>query len=417
MTTRPGCAFHLPLSAFALAMLCLLTMLATAPALAQTYTILHAFTGGADGWDPFGLTISSSGTIYGTTWNGGNGSCRYYQCGTVFELSHRSSGWNFKSLYSFTQDDGVGYYPEAPVTVGPNGALYGTTTSGGSAGKGAVFELQPPAGACKNAVCYWTPTVIHAFQGGLYDGDTPWYETLIFDQAGNIYGTTGSGGATNNGVVYELTPSGSGWSVSLLHSFLDNGVDGYDPRFGVVFDPAGNLYGTTAQGGTGTFGTIFELTPSGGTWAESILHDFNLDNGSVPENLIMDQSSNLYGVATGYGTPIPANVFELTQSDGSWTFYNVQIVQNCTPGSGVVRDAAGNFYGSCDSNGAHGYGWIFELTNSGNVLDLHDFDFSDGYEPGGLALDASGNLYGIAGAGGYNNNGLVWEITGLNNPR
>jgi uncharacterized repeat protein (TIGR03803 family) len=413
MTTRPRFTFYLPLPAFAT--LSLLTMLATAPALAQTYTILYAFTG-PDGRYPSGLTISSSGTLYGTTWNGGNGSCPYEECGTVYELSYRNSGWTFKSLYSFTEDGSTGYYPDAPVTIGPNGSLYGTATDGGSAGNGTVFELQPPVTSCKTALCYWTATALHSFQGGVYDGARPDYASLIFDQAGNIYGTTGKGGSTNNGVVYELTPSGGGWSVSLLHSFVNNGVGGYDPTLGVIFDSAGNLYGTTEQGGTGGYGTIFELAPYAGTWTETILHDFNLSNGSYPENLIMDQSGNLYGVATGFGTPIPANVFELTQADGSWIFYNLQIVPNCgDPESGVVMDAAGNFYGTCAGGGAHGYGWVFELSNSGGswiVTDLHDFTFSDGYDPGGdLALDASGNLYGTTRAGGNGNNGLVWEIT------
>ncbi len=192
MGTRPRFTFHLPLPTFALAMLSVLTMLGAVPAQAQTYTILHTFTG-PDGRYPAGLTMSSSGALYGTTWNGGNGSCPYEECGTVYELSYRNSAWTFKSLYSFTEDDSAGYYPDAPVTIGPNGALYGTATDGGSTGNGTVFELQPPVTSCKTALCYWTPTVIHSFQGGIYDGARPDYASLIFDQAGNIYGTTGEG--------------------------------------------------------------------------------------------------------------------------------------------------------------------------------------------------------------------------------
>lgn len=160
------------------------------------------------------------------------------------------------------------------------------------------------------------------------------------------------------------------------------------------------------------------MTPNGPTWTENILHDFNLSNGSYPENLIMDQSGNLYGVATGYGDPIPANVFELTPENGNWIFYNLEIVPNCgDPESGIIIDAAGNFYGTCAGGGAYGFGWVFELTNSGGswiITDLHDFDLSDGYDPSGdLVLDASGNLYGTARAGGINNNGL----SGRSHPR
>jgi uncharacterized repeat protein (TIGR03803 family) len=391
-------------------------VLAACASRAQTFQVLHTFTG-PDGADPIGgVTISSSGTLYGTTWNGGNGTCRYEECGTVYELAPRGTGWKFSSLYSFNESDGAGYYPEGPITLGPNGALYTTTTDGGSGGYGTVFELQPPTGGCKTAICYWTATPLHAFQGGPNDGAYPGGQ-LVFDPAGNIYGTTGGGGATNNGVVYELTPYGGGWTVNLLHSFAHNGTDGYSPS-GVIRDSSGNLYGATAEGGTGGFGTVYQLMPYNGTWLENILYDYDLDNGSYPTTLIMDQSGNLYGTATAFGTN-SGLFFELTPSNGSWIYY-VLIIPNCEPGAGVIMDAAGNFYGSCYIGGAHDFGSIFELTKSGEswtITDLHDFtDGDDGLFPtGALALDSSGNLYGISHAGGAGNynDGLVWEITDI----
>jgi hypothetical protein len=157
MTTRPRFTFRLSLPAFTLAKVGLLTALAT-PALAQTFNVLYAFNGGADGGHPFsGVTVGGPGTLYGTTYTAGSDGW-----GTVFKLSQRSSGWTLNPLYEFTgESDGAN--PEAGVIVGPNGAVYGTTSAGASGG--VVFELQPPAAACKTAICYWSETVLHSFRG------------------------------------------------------------------------------------------------------------------------------------------------------------------------------------------------------------------------------------------------------------
>ncbi len=417
MTSRPRFTFHLPLPAFALATLGLLIMIATAPGLAQTFTVLHTFTDGADGADPFaGVTVGGTGTLYGTTYAGG-GSPRY---GVVFELAQRGPGWTLSPLYEFHGSDGLG--PEAPVTVGPNGALYGTTTFGGNGnGTGTVFELRPPATVCPTPICYWSETVLHSFNG--YDGALPDDVQLVFDQAGNIYGTTVVGGAYGDGTVFELTPSGEGWTESVLHNFNDNRIDGYEPYFGVISDRAGNLYGTTDLGGTAGNaggGTVFELSPSGATWTESILYDFPLDNlggTSNPGALIMDRFGNLYGTTSDAGEN-DGSLFELTPSDGGWIFSTLySFVNSCYP-AGLVMDTAGNFYGNCDTGGRHGEGMVFKLTNSGGswtLTDLHDFtNGNDGGIPsGGVALDASGNLYGTTQGGGTYGDGVVWEISGL----
>jgi uncharacterized repeat protein (TIGR03803 family) len=433
MTTQPRFTFHLPFPAFALAMFGVLTVLAPSPGFAQTFTVLHAFTGGADGGNPFaGVTVGGPGVLYGTTVNGGT-----TERGVVFKLEKGGLGWKVSPLFEFP-DGCDGAEPWGPVVVGPNGALYGTTEFGGCGnGTGTVFELQPPAAACKTAICYWSETVLHAFNGT--DGADPVDVLLAFDKAGNIYGTTQTGGAHDKcdgglfscGVVFELTPSGGSWTESVLHSFVYNDADGWYPLVGVILDSAGNLYGTTEFGGTsgGTYGggTVFKLSPSGGTWTESILYSFG--NGqyfggpSTPGTLLMDQSGNIYGPTETGG--FDGTVFELTPSDGSWGFSTLYSFAGICDTQNVARDAAGNFYGTCALGGPYGDGMVFKLTNSGGswtLTDLHDFTGgSDGAYPfGGVVLDSDGNLYGTTEFGGNDllncpqggpGCGVVWEIT------
>ena len=419
MTTRPRFTFRLPLPAFALAMLGMLTLLAPAPALAQTFNVLYTFTGGVDGQSPNGVTVAGPGLLYGTTSIGGT-----HNYGTVFKLAQRGSGWTLNPLYEFPNGSDGGQ-ALAGVTVGPNGALYGTTSQGGSENGGTVFELQPPATACNTAICYWNETVLHSFPAVLNDGDQPQHGNLTLDQAGNMYGTTIFGGTYDRGMVFELSPSGGEWTESVPHSFQPNGADGYEPEFGLILDPAGNLYGTTSAGGTAEGGTVFELSPSGGTWTENILYNFPSDSGILanPTTLIMDQSGNLYGsdsnTAEGNGS-----VFELTRSGGGWIFSTLYSFArySCIP-QPLAMDTAGNLYGACALYGRYDVGWVFELTNSGGswtLTDLYDFiGHSDGRYPyGPVVLDSSGNLYGTTQSGGNLSDcppnsgcGVVWEIT------
>jgi uncharacterized repeat protein (TIGR03803 family) len=262
-----------------------------------------------------------------------------------------------------------------------------------------------------------------------HDGGSPQNGNLIFDQAGNIYGTTLWGGTDGAGTVFELSPSGGGWTLSLLHSFYDNGTDGWYPRFGLIFDSAGNLYSTTEYGGAAEGGTVFELSPSGDTWTEDILHNFPLDGAGYPANpgaLVMDRSGNLYGSNATSDYSSNSTVFELTPSDGSWIFSTLYTFARygCYP-QPIAMDAAGHIYGSCNSGGLYGWGWVFELTNSDGswtLTDLYDFTGqSDGGNPAGpVVLDSSGNLYGatttrgnLSDCIGYETAGCgtIWEIT------
>lgn len=380
---------------------------------AQTLNVLHAFTGGGDGADPSaGLTMDKAGNLYGTTIYGGTTGN-----GTVFKLTHSGSKWVLNTLYSFTGGtDGAN--PQSRVIFGPDGSLYGTTSAGGlqGYGYGTVFNLRPQASACKTAICPWTETVIYTFQGGS-DGISPAYGDLTFDAAGNIYGTTAGGGldscgGSSCGVVFKLTKSGSGWTESVIYSFT-GGNDGGTPFSGVIFDSAGNLYGAAYYGGEISAGTVYELSPSGPGWTEKTLTDFSGGGGFPVGGLTFDAHGNLFG--TGF---VGGTAFELAPSNGSWT-YNLLYTFNGFDGpfGSPTFDAAGNLYGTnATGGGVYDEGFVFKLTPSGggwNFTDLYDFtDGNDGGFPvSNVILDANGNLYGTTYIGGAYGEGVAWGLT------
>jgi uncharacterized repeat protein (TIGR03803 family) len=403
----------------ALAMALALTVVPTPAAHAQTFTVLHSFTNGQDGAHPeAGLTIDRAGNLYGTAFYGGLGP------GTVFKLTHKSSGWTFNPLYSFPANEGQGANPQARVIFGPNGTLYGTTEGGGNPGGGVVFNLSPPATVCKSVLCPWTERVLHNFPAYPGDGGRPGSGDLVFDQARNLYGTTILGGSAGLGAVYKLTPSGE---ESVLYSFA-GGNDGSTPWSGVIFDGSGNLYGTTTEGGEGCLagcGTVYKMTPSGSGWTETPIYRFTGgSDGAAPYGgLIFDQFGNLYGTTISGGIRGDGGtVFELTpNSDGSWSFSLLySFTGNGGPNGSLTMDAARNLYGLTAENDCPGcstYGDVFELTPSGGgwtYINLHPFlgGYDDGVQPyGSVVLDASGNIYGTAYGWGQYGYGIVWEIT------
>lgn len=386
---------------------------------AQTYSILHTFTGGSDGGGPYaGLTIDRAGNLYGTTTYGGQG------YGSVFELSFRGTGWSFHPIYKFGGgSDGEG--PLSRVIIGPNGTLYGTTYAGGNVscdggqGCGTVFNLKPRPIACPAAFCTWRKTVLYRFNGG-NDGANPLLGDLVFDHAGNIFGSTGNGGGVacsglGCGTVFELSPVAGAWQENVLYAF--SGSDGENPYAGVVFDQAGNLYGTTKFGGPAANGTVFRLGPNGSGWTESVLYGFAGQNdGYWPVGgLIFDALGNLYGTTISGGANGGGIAFAVTPQGSE----NVIFSFAGGPSGGVygslTMDAAGNLYGITYDDGAFGNGAVFRLSPSPNgwiYTDLHDFTGSDGRCPyGNLVIDASGNLYGTTEAGGQYDYGVVWKIT------
>jgi uncharacterized repeat protein (TIGR03803 family) len=416
----------------------LLTVVSTAQA--QTFTVLHTFTGGADGAGPVaGLTRDGAGNFYGTTMVGGSDTCSASGCGTVYKLVRHGSSWALNTIYEFTSTNHGPFNPAARIIFGPDGSLYGTTVNGGSCGPywcGTVYKLQPPASFCRNVMCPWTLTLLHQFAGG-DDGAFP-YSDLVFDPSGNIYGTTsGDGdsscmvirGVSGCGTVFKLTRNADGtWTNHTLYEF-QGGSDGGRPVAGVVLDQTGNLYGVTAYGGIGPCnnnfgcGSVFELSPSGSGWVETTLHQFTggADGGAPFGGLMFDHTGNLYGAAS-YGGAGLGTVYELTPNQGSWNFnviYTFTGTQADGPESALTMDAAGNLYGTSVAGGNNqGFGTVYKLTPSASgwsYTSLHDFDLGSdgGLLYGSVALDANGNVFGVTGSGPYPfpDDGVLFEIT------
>jgi uncharacterized repeat protein (TIGR03803 family) len=271
-----------------------------------------------------------------------------------------------------------------------------------------------------------TENVLYAFQGGS-DGAGP-YGGVIFDAAGNLYGTTAAGGASpcddGCGTVFELSPAaGGGWTETVIHTF-GIGTDGIQPEGALVFDAAGNLYGTTLAGGTTGLGTVFELSPDGaGGWNEQVLYNFDNSHGSEPiGSLVMDVQGNLYGSAPAGGRESGGAVFELTPGEnGAWTKRNLYNFRGGTDGrypwGNLIFDSVGNLYGATDGGGEYEGGTVYELVppisgGGWTKRTLHNFGKGkDGLQPAqGLVLDAAGNLYGATFIGGSEGNGTIFEL-------
>jgi len=404
----------------------MLLLFSAAPSPAQSFTVLHEFTGGQDGDTPSsGLTLDRGGNVYGTTTFGANQSC-LGGCGTVFRVSRAGT---FSTLYRFHGSDGDA--PLANVTIASDGTLYGTTEFGGANGTGNVYRLQPPARALGNATGTWNETVLYTF-GPIHNGlgVEPWFGSLVFDNAGNIYGTASAGGtgscATGGcGTVYKLAPSNGEWTYSVLHRFAC-GADGAFPTSGVILDAAGRLYGTSDGNSGCDYGTVYQLVSTGALWTENTLHQFqNQEDGAQPVGgLVMDAAGNLYGVNAFGGSGGGGVVYELSPSGDGWTFSVLYSLVG-GPGGGsdspLTLDAAGNLYGTATFDGAYYDGSVFKLTRhngSWTYTDVYDFTGgADGANPvGAVAVDAAGNLYGTTSHGGTGSScqygcGVAWKIT------
>ncbi len=319
----------------------------------------------------------------------------------------------FKTLHRFKGKDGRQL--EAGVILDAAGNLYGTTYGGGPA-YGVVFKLTPkPDGS-------WRESVLYNFQWG-FDGSLP-AASLVFDAAGNLYGTTSAGGgACYCGTVFKLTPNQDGsWTESVLYSFM-GGSDGGGPVASLIFDSAGSLYGTTAGGGSFGNGTVFKLTPNrDGSWTESVLYSFmgGSDGGGPVASLIFDSAGSLYGTTAGGGSFGNGTVFKLTPNrDGSWTDSVLYSFMGGSDGgdpvASLIFDSTGSLYGTTAGGGSLGNGTVFKLTpnrdGSWTEQVLHGFSYKDGeYPSAGLILDAAGNLYGTTAMGGAYGVGVAFEM-------
>jgi hypothetical protein len=350
---------------------------------AQTLTVLHNFTGGSDGDQPqTGMSRDEHGVFYGTTQYGGYQNCDnggVQGCGVLFKFKNTGSGWLLTLLHDFREGD----FPVSPgvPAVAPNGTLYGVTFQGGAAG--LIYNASPLATVPPAGVSSWNYNPIYEFSGGNDGGSPARHSPVRFDAAGNFYGTAG-GGFYSSGVIYEMTPSGNGWTETVLYAFTGGG-DGGEPE-NTVFDGEGNMYGTAHDGGNQQCnndgcGTIFKLTPSASGWTETTLHTFQQGvDGGWPGPLIRDQAGNLYGLTYYYGPDTGGTVWELSPSNGGWAFTVLHSFPTYTVGDygpyAPVIDPAGNLYGITNWGGANNTGFHFKLTpaNGGwTYTDLYDF--------------------------------------------
>jgi uncharacterized repeat protein (TIGR03803 family) len=387
----------------------LASIILPAQAQAQKFKVLHTFKG-TDGALPYAkLTRDAAGNLYGTTSEGGKGICSSFGCGTAFKMNDTG-----KEVWLHSFKGGNGRQPMAGLLRSSSGNLFGTTVAGGSGTKvcpeigcGIVFKLDGAG----------TETVLHRFKG-TPDGFEP-EALLVEDASGNFYDTTTVGGNSGGlGTIFKLDSAGK---ETVLHSFTGGG-DGCYPFDGLIFDAAGNLYGTAVEGGAAFcnsgYGVVFELDATG---KFTVLYTFAGNDGAYPSALLLDSAGNLYGTAGGGNSTACVMtdcgvVFELSpRGSGTWTetvLYDFCSLDDCAdgeePNGPLVRDSAGNLYGTTYRGGNHqdcngeGCGVVFKLDSTGNETVLHSFtDGADGAGPSaGLIMDHGGNLYGTAFFGG-----------------
>ncbi len=375
---------------------------------ASTERVLYSFctlAGCPDGSIPAGpLIFDAARNLYGETAEGGR-----YGDGTVFELMPAQGKWKQKVLHDFRGKDGA--LPLGGLVFDAAGNLYGVTAYSGAYGYGNVFELTPSNGK-------WTEKVLHSFKDG-NDGGGP-NGGLILDAAGNLFGVTDAGGTSGKGTVFELIHASGGWTEKVLYNFGQNANDPAYPWGTLVFDGAGNLYGTTPSGGTFGYGAAFELIRGSGEWTGKVLYNFgqNTNDAATPEgSLVFDEPGNLYGSAQGGGTEQLGTIFELSRLDGVWSeqvLYRFKGGNDSEPAP-VIFGTSGNLYGGAGGGGS-GYtgGEVFELIHSDGEWTervLHTFVRPrDGKGPGPLVFDPARNLFGLTGGGGAAGEGTAFEV-------
>ena len=310
---------------------------------------------GTNGSTPFtGPIHGPDGVFYGTTAYGDA-----YNGGNVYAVTRSGGRWVSSTVWAFGGTSGDGTLPECDLVMDKSGNLYGTTYGGGAYNAGTVFELSKVNGV-------WTETVLHSFRG-YGDGVEP-YAGLLMAGSGTFYGTTLYGGNYGNGAVFKLFQSRGVWKVKTIYSF--NGSDGYEPWGPVIRDKNGALYGTTYAGGYWDAGVVFMLSRSVGKWTETVLHTFPFQNGSndgyePTAGLTLGPSGSLYGT-TLTGNASDGIVFQLTQSGGTWTETILHQFSGKGDGGelqgGITLDKNGALYGMTVGGGKYNYGTVWKIT-------------------------------------------------------
>jgi uncharacterized repeat protein (TIGR03803 family) len=323
------------------------------------HTVLYSFTGGADGGEPYkGVTLDREGNLYGTAVTGGSGNCEG-GCGVAYKLTNSGGNWTQVVIHAFTGgDDGAG--PGARLTVDRGGNIYGMAPTGGANGLGTIYKIGQAGGA-------WTFKVIHTFTGA-DDGATGSAGRMVLRRA-RLYGAATTGGAHGSGVIFELTPRSVGeWDFRTIYAFKGQ-PDGSFPYGALLFAGSGKIYGTTYYGGTNGIGAVYELSPRrNGEWNENVIYSFQeeSDGNSPISNLVFDPVGNLYGT-TSEGGLGSGTIFKLSPiGGGQWTETVVHSFQGPPDGAfaynGMVVDRFGNFYGATVHGGKNDDGCIYKFT-------------------------------------------------------
>jgi len=389
---------------------------AARPAAAGTAEVIHSFGDGDGEYPATDLVVDASGTLYGTTTQGGA-----LNSGTVFRLAPSGPGWDESVIYSFTSGPDGGQ-PYNGVTLDAQGNLYGSAVTGGTGqacegGCGVVYKLTKTGAT-------WTQSVLYNFTGG-EDGSGPG-AGLSFDRAGNLYGMAPTAGAFGLGVIYKLTPNGAGgWTQTVIHAFT-GGDDGATGSAGRILVSSGRLYGVATVGGVHGKGTVFRLNPvPGGGWSFETLYAFQgMPDGALPYGAVVrDGAGHLYGTTYYEGAHDHGAIYELTPTpSGPWNESIIYSFQGGADGGHPVShlnfDASGNLYGTTSEGGDPGCscGTVFKLAKVGRTWQLETVHAFTGNPDGanaynGMVWGMGGKLYGAAVLGGEDNDGVIFELT------
>lgn len=392
-------------------------MLASHSTSAQTYKVLHSFSGGTDGANPlFDQLVLVGGNLYGVTSAGGASND-----GTVFKLSLHGQE---TVVHSFSGADGNS--PEGGLIRDSAGNLFGVTQLGGNPTPSCMLPGEPNGcGTVFEISASGQFSVLHSFGG--QDGANP-VARLTRGANGALYGTTAAGGQSSScpgqkyqqgcGTVFKMTNSGGTWSESVLFNFA-GGSEGFSP-IGYITVAGKKLYGTTDSGNgspcdSNVCGTVYELSFFSGAWTETILHGFEGgSDGAFPEDgLVRDSAGNLYGTTFAGGTNGFGTIFKIDAAGQKTTLFNFTGTDGAYPAAALVRDSSGNLYGTTTEGGSSKVGTVFQFDTTNSLTVLHNFTGgkNDGAYPYGNLLLVSKTLYGTTNSGGAANNGTVFEVS------